>query len=432
VKETITNAFREWESLQSVPVQAVSDVLVPSSAVIFTENTIKAIRPKQIVNPIAQSVLKQFKKAVVLVSIPIMIATSTPVPTMATSYMSPTATQRIEIPSDIAIGSMPSTLTETGVTTQTSFDTIAQPIPETVQSNISQEQVLTAPISSTVGVEMPSAINQTQYAEQGTISAINAPNPITVENVNNAIRQIVVSQDINITDTQLQQVQQSVINQINNINTQQLTQEQLDTVINQVVNQVVKGVTVPAPIPVPIQAPVAVTIPAPIPIPVTEQIDINKPEPIKPIPPSSGDDEDVEEYKKKLEFSGAVTWRQGAFYKAWKYPYMDREDLATFKEPPPNAVMVDGGGTPQETLQLMGKTPPPPDRIVDMGVVEFHIETDADGKLRIKYNENKEVTEGDAWFSDGVPMKHRKAKHKSSKSSGYVAPDRDNWIMSSA
>jgi hypothetical protein len=152
---------------------------------------------------------------------------------------------------------------------------------------------------------------------------------------------------------------------------------------------------------------------------------------LKPrIPPSSGDDEDVEEYKKKLEFSGAVTWRQGAFYKAWKYPYTDREDLATFKEPPPNAVMVDGGGTPQETLQLMGKTPPPPDRIVDMGVVEFHIETDADGKLQIKYSENKEVTSGDAWFSDGTTMKHRKSKHKSRKSSDYVASSGDSWLMS--
>jgi hypothetical protein len=153
---------------------------------------------------------------------------------------------------------------------------------------------------------------------------------------------------------------------------------------------------------------------------------------LKPrIPPSSGDDEDVEEYKKKLEFSGAVTWRQGAFYKAWKYPYSDTDaDLATFKEPPPSAVMVDGGGTPQETLSLMGKTAPPPDRIVDMGVVEFHITTDDNGNLRIKYSENKEATRGDAWFSDGVPMKHRKTKHKSSKSSNYIASSGENWLMS--
>jgi hypothetical protein len=144
------------------------------------------------------------------------------------------------------------------------------------------------------------------------------------------------------------------------------------------------------------------------------------------------DDDDDEEYKAKLaKYAGAVTWRQGAFYKAWKYPYSDTDaDLATFKEPPPSAVMVDGGGTPQETLSLMGKTAPPPDRIVDMGVVEFHITTDDNGNLRIKYSENKEVTRGDAWFSDGVPMKHRKTKHKSSKSSNYIASSGENWLMS--
>jgi hypothetical protein len=136
--------------------------------------------------------------------------------------------------------------------------------------------------------------------------------------------------------------------------------------------------------------------------------------------------------RKREAFTGAATWEQGAFYKAWKYPYEPvRENLATFKEPPPDAVIIPHG-TPNETITWAGNMPPPPDREVSMGVVTFHIHTMPDGKLRIDFAENKEVAEtsrGGNWW-EGVPRHTHKTK-KSSETTSAVSR-RDDYFITGA
>jgi hypothetical protein len=133
-------------------------------------------------------------------------------------------------------------------------------------------------------------------------------------------------------------------------------------------------------------------------------------------PPIPTDDEEMTDDEKREAFRGAVTWKQGIVYHAWKYPYEDDErDLATFyKEPPPGAVIIPGAKTAQETIQLyLGDTPPPPDRIINMGIMDINISTTQDGQLQIRYAEDAKQARGDkdAWFEG----KEKRGAHTSRK-----------------
>jgi hypothetical protein len=168
-----------------------------------------------------------------------------------------------------------------------------------------------------------------------------------------------------------------------------------------------------------IQQPALVTdqvaVTTPIPIPVAQPI----PETIKrPIPkiPILADDEEMSDAEKREAFRGSIVWRQGIVWHAWKYPYEDDEkDLATFyKEPPPGAVIIPGAKTAQETIQFyLGDTPPPPDRIINMGIMDISISTTPDGQLQIRYAEDAKQARGDkdAWFEG----KEKKGAHTSRK-----------------
>ena len=128
------------------------------------------------------------------------------------------------------------------------------------------------------------------------------------------------------------------------------------------------------------------------------------------------DDEEMTDDEKREAFRGALVWRQGIVWHAWKYPYEDDErDLATFyKDPPPGVVVIPGAKTAQETIQLyLGDTPPPPDRIINMGIMDINISTTQDGQLQIRYAEDAKQARGDkdAWFEG----KEKKGAHTSRK-----------------
>jgi hypothetical protein len=162
---------------------------------------------------------------------------------------------------------------------------------------------------------------------------------------------------------------------------------------------------VPQPIPQP--------QPEPQPYPITPE-----PQPIEAKPiiyPPIITKKDVELQQKREEYRGALTFKHGNQWRAWKYPYEDDdEDIHSFwKYPPPEAVLVPNVKTAQGTLQLyLGKTPPPPDRIMHMGIVDFSIHSTPEGKLEIKATENREAAAGydDMWNSHPRGAHTHKAK----------------------
>ncbi len=116
-------------------------------------------------------------------------------------------------------------------------------------------------------------------------------------------------------------------------------------------------------------------------------------------PPKKPTEEKQEQWQdkeaKREAFKGAITFKHGVGYRAWKYPYRSpqgegKEDWAFFyREPPPGAIVVPNAKTAGETIQLyLGKTPPPPDKEVRIGFQRVRVSTDpATGHLNIKFRE---------------------------------------------
>jgi hypothetical protein len=131
--------------------------------------------------------------------------------------------------------------------------------------------------------------------------------------------------------------------------------------------------------------------------------------------------------KKREAFKGAITWRRGIIWTAWKYPYENEDDLAHFyKYPPEGAVIVPGAKTSQETIQLyLGDTPPPPDRVIHMGIMDIRISSTPDGQLNIDYTEDAARARGqDAWFGSS----DKKGAHSHKRKEAEVAnTDDDFW-----
>ena len=90
--------------------------------------------------------------------------------------------------------------------------------------------------------------------------------------------------------------------------------------------------------------------------------------------------------------------------------------------------MIPGAKTAQETVQLyLGETPPPPDRTVHMGIMDINISSTPDGKLNIKYTENREAAAGsEDWFGS----KQKTHKHKRKAPQSPVSP-KDEYLVGS-
>jgi predicted transcriptional regulator len=218
-----------------------------------------------------------------------------------------------------------------------------------------------------------------------------------------------------VTPAQLSQIQQAqqTIAQVNQEIAQQVSQQasvaqqqrlqQAQQALQQIAQQVATQSAIGSQIPIGMKPPEVGQL-------------IGKEKPPRKIP-FSGDESDEDMRKKREAFKGAICWKQGIVWHAWKYPYESDDDLATFyKYPPEGAIVIPGAKKAQETIQMyLGDTPPPPDRKINMGIMDIYISSTPDGQLIIKYEEDKEQSAGsDSWFGG----KSKKGRRKTKKHEG--------------
>jgi hypothetical protein len=91
-----------------------------------------------------------------------------------------------------------------------------------------------------------------------------------------------------------------------------------------------------------------------------------------PIIRRKSEKQDAKERKQEA-FRGAITWKWGFGWYSIKSPYKTNSDIAFFKEPPPEAVIIQDAKSIYQTIQLLTGKPPSRELTIPIGIMTLKI-----------------------------------------------------------